>query len=139
MLHKNRIELHNSHIIVNKIHIRDLVTEVCRYLAFFQGSTLSGTDKKKSCNISITGSFLCELFILAEKEGFEPPEPRSSTVFKTAAIDHSAISPVLFFKSSAKLDIFLNYTSRFFNLFIKNLFFVFQFHSFQYLRMLNML
>ena len=30
---------------------------------------------------------------VAEREGFEPPEPRSSTVFKTAAIDHSAISP----------------------------------------------
>jgi hypothetical protein len=30
----------------------------------------------------------------AEREGFEPPEPRSSTVFKTAAIDHSATSPV---------------------------------------------
>ena len=30
---------------------------------------------------------------LAEREGFEPPEPLSSTVFKTAAIDHSAISP----------------------------------------------
>ena len=29
----------------------------------------------------------------AEREGFEPPEPFSSTVFKTAAIDHSAISP----------------------------------------------
>lgn len=26
-----------------------------------------------------------------EGEGFEPPEPRGSTVFKTAAIDHSAI------------------------------------------------
>lgn len=32
----------------------------------------------------------------AEREGFEPPEPLSSTVFKTAAIDHSAISPVSF-------------------------------------------
>ena len=31
----------------------------------------------------------------AEREGFEPPEPRSSTVFKTAAIDHSAISPLV--------------------------------------------
>ena len=31
----------------------------------------------------------------AEREGFEPPEPLSSTVFKTAAIDHSAISPLL--------------------------------------------
>ncbi len=32
-------------------------------------------------------------FQLAEREGFEPPERRRSTVFKTAAFDHSAISP----------------------------------------------
>ena len=38
---------------------------------------------------AIAGSF----FFFAEREGFEPPEPLSSTVFKTAAIDHSAISP----------------------------------------------
>ena len=31
----------------------------------------------------------------AEREGFEPPEALTSTVFKTAAIDHSAISPVV--------------------------------------------
>lgn len=37
----------------------------------------------------------------AEREGFEPPEPLSSTVFKTAAIDHSAISPVACFISKA--------------------------------------
>ena len=43
----------------------------------------------------------------AEREGFEPPEPLSSTVFKTAAIDHSAISPiVLFAKSDAKERVF---------------------------------
>ena len=30
---------------------------------------------------------------IAEREGFEPPEVLPSTVFKTAAIDHSAISP----------------------------------------------
>ena len=30
----------------------------------------------------------------AEEEGFEPPEPLGSTVFKTAAIDHSAIPPI---------------------------------------------
>lgn len=29
----------------------------------------------------------------AEREGFEPPEVLPSTVFKTVAIDHSAISP----------------------------------------------
>ena len=33
------------------------------------------------------------LALVAEREGFEPPEPCSSTVFKTAAIDHSAIFP----------------------------------------------
>ena len=32
-------------------------------------------------------------FVVAEREGFEPPEVLPSTVFKTAAIDHSAISP----------------------------------------------
>ena len=35
-------------------------------------------------------------FQLAEREGFEPPDPLRSTVFKTAAFDHSAISPILF-------------------------------------------
>ncbi len=30
---------------------------------------------------------------LAEAEGFEPPVPFSTTVFKTAAIDHSATPP----------------------------------------------
>ena len=30
---------------------------------------------------------------IAERAGFEPPEVLPSTVFKTAAIDHSAISP----------------------------------------------
>ena len=43
------------------------------------------------------------LYFLAEREGFEPPEPLSSTVFKTAAIDHSAISPS---KSAAKVLLF---------------------------------
>ena len=48
---------------------------------------------------AIAGSF----FFFAEREGFEPPEPLSSTVFKTAAIDHSAISPS---KSGAKVLLF---------------------------------
>ena len=30
----------------------------------------------------------------AEREGFEPPVPLSTTVFKTVVIDHSTISPV---------------------------------------------
>ena len=36
----------------------------------------------------------------AEREGFEPPVPLSTTVFKTVVIDHSTISPVL--KSGCK-------------------------------------
>ena len=50
---------------------------------------------------------------LAEREGFEPPEPRSSTVFKTAAIDHSATSPkdkgnTTFVIHQIFLELFLN-------------------------------
>ena len=30
---------------------------------------------------------------VAEREGFEPPDRFRSTVFKTAAFDHSATSP----------------------------------------------
>ena len=41
-------------------------------------------EKEMSYDISL---------FFAEREGFEPPEPFSSTVFKTAAIDHSATSP----------------------------------------------
>ncbi len=40
---------------------------------------------KKSSEISL---------LLAESEGFEPPVPLGTTVFKTAAIDHSANSPI---------------------------------------------
>src|SRR5690606_31610288 len=34
---------------------------------------------------------LCAM--MAEREGFEPPDPCGSTVFKTAALNHSATSP----------------------------------------------
>ena len=43
-------------------------------------------DKKKSNPCGL---------LLAEREGFEPPVPLSTAVFKTAVIDHSTISPVL--------------------------------------------
>ena len=32
---------------------------------------------------------------MAESEGFEPPDPFGSTVFKTAAFDRSASSPLI--------------------------------------------
>ena len=55
---------------------------------------------------------------IAEREGFEPPEPFSSTVFKTAVIDHSTISPILnpsgvSPKRIAKIDVFYE-TANFF-------------------------
>ena len=47
------------------------------------------TKKKKSCKS-------CDLQdSVAEREGFEPPVPLSTPVFKTGAFDHSAISPYL--------------------------------------------
>ena len=44
---------------------------------------------------------------VAEREGFEPPVPLSTTVFKTVVIDHSTISPFVgktsfVFKSECK-------------------------------------
>ena len=60
---------------------------------------------------------------IAERQGFEPRVPRGTTVFKTAAIDHSATSPklfvraALFFKGGAKVGIifyFANISEYFF-------------------------
>ena len=45
------------------------------------------SKKEKSCK-----SFDLQDFV-AEREGFEPPVPLSTPVFKTGAFDHSAISP----------------------------------------------
>ena len=53
----------------------------------------------------------------AEKEGFEPPDLLQSTVFKTAAFDRSAISPVYRFHyliASANIRGFL-YSQNFFD------------------------
>ena len=47
-----------------------------------------------------SGCVFLHIHFLAEREGFEPPVPRSTTVFKTAAIDHSAISPELLSRSA---------------------------------------
>ena len=43
----------------------------------------------------------------AEREGFEPPVPLGTVVFKTTVIDHSTISPMLDrLKSGCKGTIF---------------------------------
>ena len=53
-------------------------------------------------------------YFSAEKEGFEPPDLLQSTVFKTAAIDHSAISPrqTFLFLSGANIVTF-NFMAKF--------------------------
>ena len=56
----------------------------------YQQASLSRRYKKQKVS---NNRHLLALLVFAEREGFEPPEPRSSTVFKTAAIDHSATSP----------------------------------------------
>ncbi len=48
---------------------------------------LAQSGKEKTQNFRFGFSF-------AEKEGFEPPDLLQSTVFKTAAFDRSAISPI---------------------------------------------
>ena len=53
-----------------------------------------GENKKSPQIVEFAGiAFLNRSVHLAEREGFEPPEPCGSTVFETATIDHSAISP----------------------------------------------
>ncbi len=42
--------------------------------------------------------------LTAERQGFEPRVPRSTTVFKTAAIDHSATSPKLPFQEVLSVE-----------------------------------
>ncbi len=80
------------------------------------GFILYGYKKKKHRNRLIYGAFLLLLNVsltviklfLAEREGFEPPVPLSTAVFKTAVIDHSTTFPNSFggglpFKSDAKV------------------------------------
>ncbi len=68
---------------------------------------INSTKKRKVVNNEQL-SFLMS----AEREGFEPPVPRSTTVFKTAAIDHSATSPIL--RQGRSFSAWDTYTSLFF-------------------------
>lgn len=58
------------------------------------------TNKKIPVKYYFTGIYL---LIEAERQGFEPRVPRSTTVFKTAAIDHSATSPKLLYQKCFSL------------------------------------
>ena len=59
------------------------------------------TNKKIPVKYYFTGIYL---LIEAERQGFEPRVPRSTTVFKTAAIDHSATSPRLLFSKVLSVE-----------------------------------
>ncbi len=84
------------------------VAEIDRTLTakpYIQAFTLLGClYRKKHRNLLIYGALMLFLkafvksfvFVSAERQGFEPRVPRGTTVFKTAAIDHSATSPKLF-------------------------------------------
>ena len=62
--------------------------------------------------------------MLAEREGFEPPVPLGTVVFKTTVIDHSTISPVLrCLESGCKGTSFFGILQIFRQLFIKLLVF----------------
>ena len=64
-----------------------LITAQVRLRPKFKNGIFFGIlNRKSGLQIPISHFF-------AEREGFEPPDPLRSTVFKTAAFDHSAISP----------------------------------------------
>ena len=64
-------------------------TEKVNFIFELIGSCSSAPpENKKGTNYLID-----YLSLAAEREGFEPPEAFTSTVFKTAAFDRSAISP----------------------------------------------
>ena len=79
------------------------------------------TNNKNPRKVLIYRDFFILQFFPAERQGFEPRVPCSTTVFKTAAIDHSATSPKLK-KKHFSLKAMQRYKS-FFNLQIYTLFF----------------
>ena len=64
--------------------------------------------KKIPVKYYFTGIYL---LIEAERQGFETRVPRSTTVFKTAAIDHSATSPKLLYQKCFPLKAVQRYES----------------------------
>ena len=70
-------------------------------IPFIQASLIHNIKQKKK---ELLGSFLKARFSkLAEREGFEPPVPLGTTVFKTVVIDHSTISPKVQGKSDFRI------------------------------------
>ena len=92
----------------------------------------SGLSPVRQCSCRAYKEKSCKSFDLqdsAEREGFEPPVPLSTAVFKTAVIDHSTISPNIWLvrnlyqmafvlKSDAKVRTFFE-TSKYFRYFFQ--------------------
>ena len=71
-------------------------------LGFLEGQRRKVKKQKVPQIVDFTAlSEFCELIYItcklfsAEREGFEPPVPLGTTVFKTVVIDHSTISPMV--------------------------------------------
>ena len=62
--------------------------------------------KLRYLRFSLISSELSFRVLYAEREGFEPPVPLGTAVFKTAVIDHSTISPDDISKWKAKNEVF---------------------------------
>ena len=54
----------------------------------------------KACGVDLWPNSRLLICFEAVREGFEPPDPLRSLVFRTSAIDHSATSPISFAESS---------------------------------------
>ena len=95
------------------------MTELWRLNPTFRPSPCWGAKIKKHRNQLIYGAlndFLKAfvksfVFVSAERQGFEPREVLPSTVFKTAAIDHSATSPKLLYQKCFPLKAVQRYES----------------------------
>lgn len=69
-------------------------------LFFFEKKDYTKGDRRSGLSVAPFKSGTCipltnkpPTAVLAEREGFEPPEPCGSPVFKTGALNHSATSP----------------------------------------------
>ena len=75
---------------LNKLKLKGL-----RPFGLFPCKALQERGSRRPCTKKAQRKAL-SFNLFAEREGFEPPDPLRSTVFKTAAFDHSAISPMFY-------------------------------------------
>ena len=86
-----RLSLHSPWGSLQNTQSKELINQLLLFRSHAPQTSLRVVGpKQKRCRISSTSPCFASF---AEREGFEPPEPLSSSVFKTGAIDHSAIFP----------------------------------------------